>query len=447
MLKQQIEEMKQSTPDTEQVAKHLEEENQKLKQRLQDKTHLTPDKRQEENANKIRDLEAEIDILTKQIDENDVLEKQRKRQKDTTEKIEKKLQEANDLAEHLQIEIDNLKIKIQELEDQNTTLNEENQSLKSKTAENKREIKKLTKSTQKATEEKQTLEQVADEKTKRNIALESLNKELKEKIDQQEETIKDLEFQLQNDTPQQISNPPITLLGDSNSANIYPHLQRWMNQYIEKVWAPTLTEARRWLEANQSSIEGTIIVLLAGTNDLKNGADLNKVNRNLRETTNLITEAGANLIVIQLPPVYHPQIRAEQRHRDSEIINGILAERHGTRVAKMEKMSLHRAQIKGDGLHLTNESADIIAEEVAITIQTRMTQQGHNEEMENFEITIRNEQGNTNQNEELTTSEVNTTALIAAKIIGKGGERVKKIKGIYGVDINTKHQNVEKVAK
>ena len=127
----------------------------------------------------------------------------------------------------------------------------------------------------------------------------------------------------------------------------------------------------------------------------------------------------------------------------------------------MEKISLHRAQMKGDGLHLTNESANIIAEEVAIIIQTTMTQQGHNEEMENFEITIRNEQGNTNQNEELTTSEVNTTALIAAKIIGKGGERVKKIKGIYGVDINTiqtgdddrtftifgKHQNVEKVAK
>ena len=54
--------------------------------------------------------------------------------------------------------------------------------------------------------------------------------------------------------------------------------------------------------------------------------------------------------------------------------------------------------MKGDGLHLTNESADITAEEVAITIQIRMTQQGHNEEMENCEITIRNEQGNTNQN-------------------------------------------------
>ena len=84
------------------------------------------------------------------------------------------------------------------------------------------------------------------------------------------------------------------------------------------------------------------------------------------------------------------------------------------------------------------------------------------EETENFKITIRNEQGNTNQNEELSTTEVNTTAQkIAAKIIGKGGDRVKKMKGIYGININTiqtgdndrtftiigKPQNVEKVAK
>ena len=91
-----------------------------------------------------------------------------------------------------------------------------------------------------------------------------------------------------------------------------------------------------------------------------------------------------------------------------------------------------------------------------------MAKQAPPEETENFKITIRNEQGNTNQNEELSTTEVNTTAQkIAAKIIGKGGDRVKKMKGIYGININTiqtgdndrtftiigKTQNVEKVAK
>ena len=88
----------------------------------------------------------------------------------------------------------------------------------------------------------------------------------------------------------------------------------------------------------------------------------------------MITEAGAKLITIQLPPVYHPQVRAEQRNRDSKIINRILTERYGTRVAKMEKkITLHWSQMKGDGLHLTNESADIVAEEVATTIQDMMT--------------------------------------------------------------------------
>ena len=76
--------------------------------------------------------------------------------------------------------------------------------MNAKLAENKREIKKLTKYTQKTTEENQ----VADEKTKRNIVLKNANKELKQKIDHQEEITKDLESQLQSDTP---PPPPPTI--------------------------------------------------------------------------------------------------------------------------------------------------------------------------------------------------------------------------------------------
>ena len=65
--------------------------------------------------------------------------------------------------------------------------------------------------------------------------------------------------------------------------------------------------------------------------------------------------------------------------------------------------------MKGDGLRLTNGSADIVAEEVATTIQDMMTQVT-SEEMANFEITIRNEQENTNQNEEPSIAKVITTA-------------------------------------
>ena len=65
--------------------------------------------------------------------------------------------------------------------------------------------------------------------------------------------------------------------------------------------------------------------------------------------------------------------------------------------------------MKGDGLRLTNESADIVAEEVATTIQDMMTQVT-SEEMANFEITIRNEQENTNQNEKPSIAKVITTA-------------------------------------
>ena len=54
-LKQQIEEMTQSAPDTRHEAKHLEEQNWKQKW-LQDKTHLIPDKRHEEKEIKLKTL-------------------------------------------------------------------------------------------------------------------------------------------------------------------------------------------------------------------------------------------------------------------------------------------------------------------------------------------------------------------------------------------------------
>ena len=179
--------------------------------------------------------------------------------------------------------------------------------------------------------------------------------------------------------------------------------------------------------------------MMAGTNDLKGSKDRQTVCSNHKQATNLITEAGANLIVVQLPPVYYPQIRAEQRNRDSEIINEILTERHGAKVAKTEKITLYRAQMRGDGPHLTNESAEIVAEEITQAIQNTVPppQQDPSEERDNIEITITNENATANQDAEPSETGISTSKTIAAKIIGRAGERVRKIKGIYNVDINT----------
>ena len=77
---------------------------------------------------------------------------------------------------------------------------------------------------------------------------------------------------------------------------------RWLNQDVENMWAPTLEEARNWTDVNAHSLEGTTAILLAGTNDLKNGKDRQTVQNEHRETTKKIYDTGANLIVMQLPP-------------------------------------------------------------------------------------------------------------------------------------------------
>ena len=121
----------------------------------------------------------------------------------------------------------------------------------------------------------------------------------------------------------------IILLGNSNCRDIQPHLMTWTNQAVEMVWAPTIQDAKNWTTANRDEIGCRIVVLLVGTNDLKNHKDKNEVSAMHRVVTQAISETGAQLIVAQLPPVYHPQPRAESRRRDTELINKILLERHG----------------------------------------------------------------------------------------------------------------------
>ena len=398
------------------------------------------DNTNDDNRKKIRKLESEVDILMKQILENDENEQQRKQHDETTTKIMKELKEAKELEEQLQLEIDNLKTKIQELEDQNEDLTSENLQLKNKNEETKKDARKKERKGQKALEDKATLEQVANEKSRRISVLETHNNDLKEMTEQQALKIQELETQLQHQSTTQQEKPSVTLLGDSNCRDIHPHLMRWLNQDVENVWAPTLEEARNWIDANTHSLEGTTVILLAGTNDLKNGKDRQTEQTEHRETTKKIYDTGANLIVMQLPPVYHPQLRHDQRQRDTEIINEIIIERHGSKVARTDKISLHRAQMRKDGLHITNESAEIMADELTQVVNETNQPTPPTESLENFQITFNTNTATTEQ-ENIKSTEVHTTKQIAGRIIGIGGERIKKIKNIYGVEINTTETN------
>ena len=91
--------------------------------------------------------------------------------------------------------------------------------------------------------------------------------------------------------------------------------------------------------------------------------------------------------------------------------------------------------MRGDGLHLTNESAEIMADYITRTILDQLDQQPEND---NIEVTIQaSDTEMMDLDNDLATEEIETTKEIAAKIIGAGGERIRKIKALQNVEINT----------
>ena len=101
-------------------------------------------------------------------------------------------------------------------------------------------------------------------------------------------------------------------------------------------------------------------------------------------------------------------------------------------VAKTDNINIHRGQIRKDGLHLTGESAEIMAENIPLTILALQTDYPP---PENIKVTFQTGEA---QTKEPTKSETfKTTKHIAAKIIGIGGERIRKIKTLYTVEIHT----------
>ena len=404
----------------------LQQENQELKDKLneeQQEHDLNRTSDQETNQQKIRELEAEVDVLINQIQEYDDNDNMKHQQKIKT--LTEQLTEATDLEEVLQNEIDNLKQKIQELEEENEKLSQTNTELNRKLKEATKKAKESDKAAQKAKNEKRILEQVAEEKSQEIATLKGNIESLQEQMDQTSPTSQ----QEPEPQPQQ----SIILLGDSNCRDIQPHLMTWTNQAVEMVWAPKIQDAKNWTTANGDEIGDRIVVILVGTNDMKTQKNKNEISAMHKEVTQAISEKGAQLIVAQLPPVYHPQPRAESRRWDTELINEILLERHGQTTALADKITLHRRQMKKDGLHITNESAEIMAEQITEAIN-RSEQQTTNR---NLRITIKNDSNRSAKDNLEDTTQLTTTKQIAAKIIGKGGDRIRKIKTLYNVEIDT----------
>ena len=197
----------------------------------------------------------------------------------------------------------------------------------------------------------------------------------------------------------------------------------WTNQDVTKVWAATLQEAKDWTLDNQDQLPGATIIQLCGTNDLKK-ATRQSVNIMHKEVTQIITNAGVTLIVSQ-PPA---------RNRDTDILNEILLERHKNAVTKTDNINIHRGQIRKDGLHLTGESAEIMAENISLTILSLLKDYPP---PENIKVTFQTSETEAQTKEPTKSETFKTTKHIAAKIIAIGGERIRKIKTLYTVEIHT----------
>ena len=89
--------------------------------------------------------------------------------------------------------------------------------------------------------------------------------------------------------------------------------------------------------------------------------------------------------------------------------------------------------MKKDGLHLTDEYAEIMAEQIT-EASNRREQLTANR---NLRITIKNDSNRSAKDNLEDTTQLTTTKQIAAKITGKGGDRIRKIKSLYNVEIGT----------
>ena len=277
------------------IIMYLENENKELKDKIMEieMEQQTGTTDQNNNQTKINELEAEIECLMGQIHENDSYVEQLEQTHIQVTNLTLKLNQAQATENQLQTEIDNLKISIEELKEMNAKLKSENRSLKEKNKEANKHAKKMEQSAQKLAGEKTTLEQVAQEKNERIVELETNIT----RLENQNETSMEEE---------QAPAKPTAILGDSNCRDVQAHLMMWLNRDIRHEWAPTLQAAKERVQSNKEDLDGTTIILLPGTNNIKNYDPHHVVSQMHSEVTQAITDAGATLIIIQLPPVYSP---------------------------------------------------------------------------------------------------------------------------------------------
>ena len=387
----------------------------------------------------------------KSTEENHNATTENKALNDINNRLQEEITEQSETSENnateLRNQISNTESQLQDNEEQlmNTERqlqNTERQLLDTETQlENERKKTRQLENDKRALEnDKRRLQEVAEDKATRiNVLEHQLRAERQKYAEQQTNRNRQPEEPRKN----------VHIIGDSNSHRIHPHLERKLQTRITHTWMPTLEETTTWsrnLQPEQNT--NTTIIIMAGTNDIKNGKTAKECNKQVREIENNLKGLNIEHLVVQLPPVYPPQGLSQRRDRETTKLNGMLeAIISEADLVHTQAIEGDRDAIETDGLHLTRKAAEKMAEKIVEKIQSHhQTTLHRNPQTPTPQHTSQSRQERGEMERDNTEiGMVKAPQNIAGLIIGHQGERLKRMKMIIGVEIDSEDANQQKI--
>ena len=170
-------------------------------------------------------------------------------------------------------------------------------------------------------------------------------------------------------------------------------------------------------------------------------------NKQVREIENNLKGLNIEHLVIQLPPVYPPQGLSQRRDRETTKLNGMLeAIITEADLGHTQAIEGDRDAIETDGLHLTRKAAEKMVEKIAEKLQSHQQTTTHRSpQTSTTQHTSQNRQEPGEMERDNTEiGMVQAPQNIAGLIKGHQGERLKRMKMIYGVEIDREDANQQK---
>ncbi len=129
-----------------------------------------------------------------------------------------------------------------------------------------------------------------------------------------------------------------------------------------------------------------------------------------------------NYMICKMPPLYFEGKQGEAWTHYITVLNTKMEERYPERIIDLEYTIGDRAQIREDGIHITDLTARRIAEKLAKETKKCSSSRKHKE-----------------TDSKTSVAKIETNKTKAARVIGAGGERINRMKIKYEVKIQTEN--------